>query len=116
MDKTVSFEDFEKIDMRVGKIVRVEDFPEARNPSFKLWIDFGIKFGTKTSSAQIVKNQTKKDLLGRQVVCVINFEPKRVGPFLSEVLTLGVQDDTEDTSNWIVLTPFKEGKIGGKIK
>ena len=112
----ISYEDFQKVDMRVGKVVKVDDFPEARKPAYKLTIDFGQDLGIKKSSAQIVKNQTKEDLLGRQVVCVVNFAPRQIGPFISEVLTLGVQDETEDTGNWIVLTPFKEGKIGCNIQ
>lgn len=112
----ITFADFEKVDMRVGKVIKVEDFPEAKKPAYKLTIDFGSEIGIKKSSAQIVKNQSKEDLLGKQVVCVVNFAPRQIGPFVSEVLTLGVQDETEDPSNWIVLTPFKIGKIGGNIK
>jgi len=112
----ITFEDFEKVDMRVGKVVKVEDFPEARIPAHKLWIDFGSEIGVKQSSAQIVKNQTKEDLLDKQVVCVVNFALKKIGPFTSEVLTLGVEDGTDDKSNWIIIRPFKEGQIGGSIK
>src|SRR3989344_6492917 len=113
---TISFADFEKVDIRLGEVVRVEAFPEARNPSYRLWIDFGPELGIKQSSAQIIKNQTKDDLLGRQVICVVNFAPKFIAGFKSEVLTLGVQDDTADLSNWVVLTPFKTARIGGRIK
>jgi tRNA-binding protein len=116
MKPEITFEDFEKVDMRVGKVVKVEDFPEARNPSYKFWIDFSGEIGIKQSSAQVVKNQTKEELLGVQVICVVNFPPKQIGPFRSEILTLGVEDNTDDQSNWIVLTPFKEGKLGGNIK
>ncbi len=112
----ITFEDFEKVDMSVGKVIKVEDFPEAHRPAYKLTIDFGSDVGIKHSSAQIVKNQTTDDLLGRQVVCVVNFAPKKIGPFTSEVLTLGVSDETQDPSNWIILTPFKDGELGGQIR
>lgn len=111
----INFGDFEKIDIRLGKIVKVEDFPEARRPAYKLWVDFGPKIGVKTSSAQIVKHQTKKDLLGLQVACVVNFPKKQIGPFASQVLTLGPDDGTGDPSNWIVLSPLKPAATGSKI-
>ena len=112
----INYEDFDKVDIRVGKIVKVEDFPEARKPAYKLWIDFGEEIGTKTSSAQIVRNQTKEDLLNREVACVVNFEPRQIGPFVSEVLTLGPDDGTQEDSRWIVLSPLKEVPIGSKVK
>ncbi len=112
----INYEDFEKVDIRLGEIVRVEDFPEARNPSYKLWIDFGKEIGVKTSSAQITKNQTKEELKNKQVACVVNFPPKQIGPFKSEVLVLGPNDGTEDLSNWIVLNPLKEAALGSMIK
>src|SRR6266498_1296517 len=103
----ITYEDFDKVDIRVGKIIEVEDFPEAHKPAYKLTIDFGSEIGTKRSSAQFVKNQTKEDLLGKQVVCVVNFAPRQIGPFVSEVLTLGPDDGTEDQSNWVALTSLK---------
>lgn len=112
----ISFEDFEKIDIRVGKVVKVEDFPEARKPSYKLWIDFGKEIGIKTSSAQFVKNQTKEELLNKQVACVVNFLPRQIGPFTSEVLTLGPDDGTNDASNWVALTILKEVPLGREVK
>lgn len=115
----INIEDFNKLDIRIGRVVKVEDFPEAHSPSYKLWIDFGSSadgLGVKTSSAQIVKNQTKEDLLNRQVACVVNFPPKQIGSFKSEVLTLGPDDGTGEVGNWVVLTPFKEVPLGSKVK
>lgn len=112
----IEYGDFDKVDIRLGRIVKVEDFPEARSPSYKLWIDLGQEIGVKTSSAQIVKNHTIEELLRKQVACVINFKPKQIGPFTSEVLTIGPNDGTEEKSNWVILTPFKEVPEGSIIK
>ncbi|WP_069802906.1 tRNA-binding protein [Thermogemmatispora onikobensis] len=107
----ISYEDFEKVDIRVGKIVAVEDFPQARKPAYKLTIDFGPEIGLKRSSAQIT-NYAKEELLGRQVVAVVNFPPKQIGPFRSEVLTLGVPDADGKV---ILLTPTREVPLGGRM-
>jgi len=86
---TITWKDFEKVDIRIGTIVEVEDFPEARNPAFILHVDFGIEIGLKKSSSQITDLYTKDQLQGKQVMAVINFEPKQVGPIMSECLVLG---------------------------
>jgi tRNA-binding protein len=86
----ITFEDFEKVDIRAGKIIEVEDFPRARKPSYKVKIDFGSETGIKASSLQAKSDYTKEEMLNRYVVCVVNFEPKNIAGFLSEVLVLGV--------------------------
>jgi tRNA-binding protein len=108
----ISFGDFEKVDIRVGKITQVEDFPQARKPAYKLTIDFGPEIGLRKSSAQVTKHYTKDELLGRQVMAVVNFPPKQIGPFISEVLTLGVPDGEGGV---VLLSPTKEVPIGGKM-
>ena len=90
--ETIAFEHFEKVDIRVGRIVRAEDFPQARKPAYKLLIDFGPEIGTKRSSAQLTRRYTVAELEGRLVLAVVNFAPRQIGPFVSEVLTLGVPD------------------------
>lgn len=111
----ITWEDFERVDIRLGKIVEVEDFPEARNPSFRLKIDFGPEIGIKTSSVQAVGPHTKEDLTGMLVVCVVNFQPKQVGKFTSEVLTLGFPNT--DGIGWVLITPSKPSvKIGDRLK
>lgn len=103
---------FDAVDIRVGKIIDVSDFPEARKPAYKLTIDFGPEIGIKKSSAQIVVNYTKEELIGTQIVGVVNFPPKQIGPFISEVLTLGVEDEE---GNVVLLRPTKTAKIGSKM-
>jgi|SRR3989344_8678689 len=108
-----TYDDFTKLDIRVGRIIEVEDFPEARKPSYKLTIDFGSEIGTKRSSAQLVKHYTKAKLKGKLVLGVVNFPPRQIGPFMSEVLTLGVPDENNDC---ILITPDKNAAvIGGKL-
>jgi len=88
----IAFEDFQKVDIRVGTVLAVEDFPQARKPAWKLTVDFGGEVGVKRSSAQITTHYGKGDLIGRQVLAVVNFPPRQIGPFLSEVLVLGLHD------------------------
>lgn len=107
------YDDFLKLDIRVGKIIAVEDFPEARKPSYKLTIDFGSEIGIKHSSAQIVKYYQKEELIGKLVLGVVNFPARQIGPFISETLTLGVPDADHEC---ILITPDKQNAvIGGKL-
>lgn len=108
----ISYADFTKVDIRVGRIVDVFDFPEARKPAFRLHIDFGPAIGIKKSSAQITKYYSKEDLRGRLVVAVVNFPPKQIGPFMSEVLTLGVPDGDGEV---VLLSPERDVPLGGRM-
>ncbi len=108
-----TIEDFEKLDIRVGKIIEIEDFPEAKKPSYKIKIDFGEEIGIKSSSAQLVALYTKDELKNKLVLGVVNFPPRKIGPFLSEVLTLGVPGKE---GNCVLIVPDKEiAEIGGKL-
>lgn len=111
---TISYEDFTKVDIRVGKILEVADFPEAHKPAYKLMIDFGEEIGIKASSVQAVGAHTKDELRGKLVCCVVNFPPKRVANFDSEVLTLGFKN-TKDIG-WVLVTPMNENvELGSKL-
>jgi tRNA-binding protein len=108
----ITYNDFVKVDIRVGKILQAEDFPQARKPAYKLTIDFGPEIGVKKSSAQITRHYTKEELAGKLILAVVNFPPKQIGPFRSEVLVLGVPDEEE---NVVLLTPDKAAPIGGRM-
>ncbi len=108
----LSYVEFQRVDVRVGRIVDVQDFPEARKPAFKLKIDFGPAIGVRKSSAQATRYYAKESLLGRLVVAVVNFPPKQIGPFMSEVLTLGVPDGDGEV---VLLTPEREVPLGGRM-
>lgn len=107
-----TFEDFQKLDIRIGQIIEAGDFPEARNPSYTLKIDFGQEIGIKQSCAQLVANYTKEQLRGKLVLAVVNFPPKKIGPVVSEVLTLGVPDEK---GKCILIEPGKAVPVGGRL-
>ena len=108
-----TIEDFQSLDTRVGKIVKVEDFPDARKPAYKLTIDFGSEVGIKHSSARLIKYYKKEDLINKKVLGVVNFPPRQIGPFMSEVLTLGVPDEEQEC---VLIVPDKDqAVIGGKL-
>lgn len=112
MSDEISFDDFLKVDVRVGKVVEAEEFPEARKPAYKMRIDFGPDIGIKKTSAQITKHYTPESLVGKLVMAVVNFPPRQIGPVRSEVLTLGVPDDEGEV---VLLTPDKNVSIGGRL-
>lgn len=108
-----TIEDFHKVDIRVGKIIEVEDFPEAQKPMYKITIDFGAEIGVKQSSVQLVTLYKKEELIGKLILGVVNFPPRQIGPFLSEVLTLGVPDMD---GKCVLIVPDKEtAEVGGRL-
>jgi len=109
---TISFDDFLKVDIRVGKVIAAEAFPEARKPAYKMQIDFGPDIGIKKTSAQITKHYTPETLVGRRVMAVVNFPPRQIGPVMSEVLTLGVPDEDGEV---VLLSPDLDVPIGGRL-
>lgn len=108
----LSYVDFQRVDVRVGRIVNVQDFPEARNPAYKLRIDFGPAIGIKKSSAQATAHYSKADLLNRLVVAVVNFPPRQIGPYMSDVLTLGVPDNEGEV---VLIVPERNVPLGGRM-
>jgi tRNA-binding protein len=112
---TITYDDFSKVDIRLGKIVEISDFPEAKKPAYKLNIDFGPDIGIKRSSVQAVGAHTKEELLNSLVCCVVNFPQKQVGPFMSEVLTLGFKNDAG--IGWVLIEPKNEHvTLGSKLQ
>ena len=109
---TITYGDFEKVDIRVGRITRAEPFPEARKPAYKLWVDFGGEIGVKRSSAQITRHYTLDELTGRKVAAVVNFAPRQIGPFMSEVLTLGFPDADGEV---VLVGVDRDATVGGRL-
>lgn len=111
-ERQITFEDFEKVDIRVGRVVSAEPFPEARKPAYKLRVDLGPELGEKQTSAQITANYSPEDLPGKQVLAVVNFPPKKIAGFTSEVLVLGVPDGSGEV---ILISPDGEAPPGGRM-
>lgn len=112
MSETIGFDDFLKVDIRVGEVVRAEPYPEARKPAIKLWVDFGPGIGVKKSSAQLTRHYSPEALVGRKVVAVVNFPPRQIGRFMSEVLVLGVPDADGEV---VLLVPERDVPVGGRM-
>ncbi|WP_368184670.1 tRNA-binding protein [Aestuariibius sp. HNIBRBA575] len=108
----ISFDDFLKVDVRVGRVIRAEPFPEARKPAIKMWIDFGDEIGERKTSAQITAHYTPDMLVGKQVMAVVNFPPRQIGPFMSEVLVLGLPDETGEI---VLIGPDQDVPTGGRL-
>ncbi len=109
---TITFDDFLKVDIRAGTITDAQDFPEARNPAYKLWVDFGPELGIKKTSAQVTVHYTREQLIGRRVAAVVNFPPKQVGKFMSEILVLGFPDENGAV---VLIAPDKDVANGARL-
>lgn len=112
MADVITFDDFMKVDIRVGKILRAEDFPEARKPAVKIWIDFGSEIGERKTSAQVTAHYTPETLVGKQVMGVVNFPPRQIGKFMSEVLVLGLADNE---GGIVLLSPDQDVPLGERM-
>ncbi len=112
MADEISFEDFERVEIRVGTVVDAQPFPEARKPAIKLWVEFGGALGVRKTSAQLTRHYSPDRLIGRQVVAVVNFPPRQIGPFMSEVLVLGVPDEAGEV---VLLRPDLKVPDGGRM-
>ncbi len=112
MAEEISYDDFLKVDIRVGRVIRAEPYPEARRPAIKMQIDFGPEIGEKKSSAQLTAHYTPETLVGRQVMAVVNFPPRQIGRFMSEVLVLGLADGNGDI---VLLSPDRDVPVGGRM-
>ncbi len=108
----ITFDDFLKVDIRVGRVTRAEPYPEARRPAIKLWVDFGPEIGEKKSSAQITTHYDPETLIGRQVMAVVNFPPRQIGKFMSEILVLGLSDSNGEI---VLISPDQEVPIGERL-
>ncbi|WBU52602.1 tRNA-binding protein [Paracoccus sp. SCSIO 75233] len=109
---TITYDDFQKVDIRVGVVTRAEPYPEARKPAIKLWVDFGPEIGERKSSAQITVHYKPEELVGRQVLGVVNFPPRQIGKFISEVLVLGLPDENGEV---VLIGPGQEVPLGGRL-
>jgi tRNA-binding protein len=112
MAEEITFDDFMKVDIRVGRVLRTEDYPEARKPAIKMWIDFGAEIGERKTSAQVTAHYTAESLVGKQVMGVVNFPPRQIGKFMSEVLVLGLADEN---GGIVLLSPDLDVPLGERM-
>ena len=112
MEQNLTWDEFEKVDIRVGKVVEAEPYPEARKPAIKIWVDFGDELGVRKSSAQLTQHYTPETLIGKNVVAVVNFPPRQIGKFMSEFLVVGMPDENGQP---VLLSPDKDVPLGGRL-